>query len=94
MLPEIPKMLYSLADKLTLRHDTPRETLVLPPQPKQSLSKRSNVPSRHQSCERSQRQPNLPSDPQPLPKKSLSSLVNLKNAESIDDKEKEIVFSF
>lgn len=96
VLPEIPKMLYSLADKLSLRNDTPRETLTMPPQaaPKQSLSGRSNMPH-HQSCENSRRQAAVPSsDARPPPKKSLSHFLNLKNAESIDDKEKEIVFSF
>lgn len=96
VLPEIPKMLYSLADKLTLRNDSPRETLTMPVQaaPKQSLSSRSNAP-RHQSCENSRKQAApISFDPPNPSKKSLSHFLNLKNAESIDDKEREIVFSF
>jgi hypothetical protein len=34
------------------------------------------------------------SDPYHQAKKSLTHFLNLKNAESVDDKEKEIVFSF
>ena len=66
----------------------------MPPQavPKQSLSSRVSV--RNPSCENSRRQAGASCSPRPGAKKSLSNLANLKNAESIDDKEREIVFSF
>jgi hypothetical protein len=82
VFPDVPKMLYSLADKINLKSELPPlETLVIPQAlTKPYLSNRSNV-SRHQSCENSRSKGNANNEVKSeRPKKSLSNFVNLRNA--------------
>lgn len=65
VLPDIPKVLYSLADKLTIRDGKGSVRQSISGQVGQGRVSCSTRPGQHR----------------------LSSLANLKNAESIDDKE-------